>query len=160
MLSIWGRTLESLSQQKLVYIFFLKKTLLWSEWLKTCRFGVSRTPGCPWVCSGVLVPGGPALYSLCSCARSGSSRCTWLCWWWLGPSRLLALSSAAAFFSCLLLLPACPLITSLLSWDQHAHTQWNNKHTPADTLTLCCRATVSLTLTIINRTAVLQREQR
>ena len=76
-----------------------------------------------WSQAGPPGPFVPTWFTVCPCGLISSSRCPWLCWWWLGPSRLSALSSAAAFFSCLLLLPACPLITSLLSWDQHAHTQ-------------------------------------
>lgn len=64
--------------------------------------------------------------------------------------------------SCFLLLPASPLITSLLSWDQHHHTH-RNKHThlqiPSLSVTeLQCQLTHFVVLFIV--TEVIQREQR
>ena len=109
------------------------KRRLWSAWSKIMQEGDQGSVRIlaplgfnhvqSWSQAGPPGPFVPTWFTVCPCGLISSSRCPWLCWWWLGPSRLSALSSAAAFFSCLLLLPACPLITSLLSWDQHAHTQ-------------------------------------
>jgi len=61
-----------------------------------------------------------ASHIVCACGLSSSSRCSWLCWWWLGPSRLWALSLAGGFFSCLLL-PACLSTNNLITEMGSAH---------------------------------------
>lgn len=134
MCNTWRRTLKSTSPS--TNQFKKKKKNLCFVYKRVVLIRLAKEPavdqGVSWFPPGSAH--GPSWCSVCPCGLRVSSRCSWLCWWWLGPSRLSALSSAAAFFSSLLLLPACPLITFLLSWDQHAHTH-RNKHTPAETLT-------------------------
>lgn len=85
---------------------------------------------CPWVCPYLLVPGGPSWFSLRLCGHSQQVLLTLVMV--IRTKQIIGLKLC----SCFLLLPAaaaCPLIASLLSWDQCAHTHLTQTHTRLQT---------------------------
>lgn len=80
------------------------------------------------VCPYLLVPGGPSRFSLRLCGHSQQVLLTLVMV--IRTKQIIGLKLC----SCFLLLPAaaaCPLIASLLSWDQCAHTHLTQTHTRA-----------------------------